>query len=330
MMATKVSNYAHTPVRVTHLRRGERDPHSSLPHLQHSLGRAALAGGDHSQDHDAGAEQPPGPVSLEELQRRAGIMFSGATGVVVASGDQGVTSVPSYQLVKDVFAVLEALPPTLFDKDAKDRPCGLLDKYGAAGMLIGDVLGLPVIPWVLAEPIGKAAAKLPAEIPAEKKKAKKAAKRKGTDPDAAEAEVLGRRVKLKLPTKADISATVKALAKAAEQASAPPPPPPPPHPPVEAPAPAPAPAPVAPRRLFPSKEAAEVAHADALAKPRCGVGSSDGVAVAGPELGDRDVEDVEEDESLGPRQVSVWSKTWCVPSEACLAAVVEVDALAEP
>eukprot|EP00966_Prymnesium_polylepis_P084698 1960797-Prymnesium_polylepis.1 len=230
-MATKVSNYAHTPVRVTHLRRGELNLHSSLPHLQHSLGRAALAGGDHSQDHDAGAEQPLRPVSLEELERRASIMLSGATGEAVASGDQGVTSAPSYQLVKDVHAVLEALPPALFDKAAQDRPCGLLDKYGAAGMLIGDVLGLPFIPWVLAEPIGKAVAKLPAEIPAEKKKAKKAAKRRGADADAAEAEVLGRRVKLKLPTTAEISATVKALAKAVEQASAPPPPPPPPPPP---------------------------------------------------------------------------------------------------
>ena len=82
-------------------------------------------------------------------------MFSGATGEAVASGDLGITSAPSYQLVKDVHTVLEALPPALFDKDVKDRPCGLLDKYGAAGMLIGDVLGLPFIPWILAEPIGK-------------------------------------------------------------------------------------------------------------------------------------------------------------------------------
>ena len=69
--------------------------------------------------------------------------------------------------------------------------------------------------------IGKAAAKFAAEIPAEKKKAKKAAKRRGADAEAVEAELLGRRVKLKLPTTAEISATVKALAKAAEQAPAP-------------------------------------------------------------------------------------------------------------
>ena len=79
-------------------------------------------------------------------------------------------------------------------------------------MLIGDVLGLPFIPWILAEPIGKAAAKFAAEIPAEKKKAKKAAKRRGADAEAVEAELLGRRVKLKLPTTAEISATVKARA----------------------------------------------------------------------------------------------------------------------
>ena len=46
------------------------------------------------------------------------------------------------------------------DRSAERRPCGLLCKRGAVGMLIGDVLGLPLIPWVLAEPIGKAAYKL--------------------------------------------------------------------------------------------------------------------------------------------------------------------------
>ena len=32
-------------------------------------------------------------------------------------------------------------------------------------MVIGDVLGSPLVPWELAEPIGKAAAKLAAKIP---------------------------------------------------------------------------------------------------------------------------------------------------------------------
>ena len=81
------------------------------------------------------------------------------TGAVVTSEEGLATSAPSYGLVKDVLAVVDALPAELFDRHAEHRPCGLLDKYGAVGMLIGDVLGLPLMPWVLAEPIGKAAAK---------------------------------------------------------------------------------------------------------------------------------------------------------------------------
>ena len=36
---------------------------------------------------------------------------------------------------------------------------GLLCERGAIGMLLADVLGLPLVPWILAEPIGKAALK---------------------------------------------------------------------------------------------------------------------------------------------------------------------------
>ena len=36
----------------------------------------------------------------------------------------------------------------------------LLDKYTAIAQLLGDVLGLPLMPWTLGEPVGKAAAKL--------------------------------------------------------------------------------------------------------------------------------------------------------------------------
>ena len=104
------------------------------------------------------------------------------------------------------------------------RPCGLLDQCGARGMLIGDVIGLPIIPWLLAEPVGKAAAKLPKEIPSEVKKLKKALKRKGADAAPAEAHVLSRRVKLKLPTVADIKAAWRALAKAEQPHESPPPP----------------------------------------------------------------------------------------------------------
>jgi len=126
----------------------------------------------------------PAPVPLPLLEQRAVKMFSGATGAAVASGDGEATSAPSLQLVKDIVDVIFALEkarPELFDRLAKQRPCGLLDKYGASGMLLCDVLGLPLLPWALAEPIGKAAAKLPAAIAAEVKKAKKRAARAGRD-----------------------------------------------------------------------------------------------------------------------------------------------------
>ena len=72
----------------------------------------------------------------------------------------------------------------LFDRKAEHRPCGLLDRLGAAGMLLGDVLGLPLLPWELAEPVGKAASKLKKKIPEKRKEAKKRAKRSGGDPEA--------------------------------------------------------------------------------------------------------------------------------------------------
>ena len=162
-------------------------------------------------------EEPPAAVAVAVLQRRAGIMFSGNTGAVVSSEEGLATSAPSYGLMKDVVKVVEALPAALFDRLAELRPCGLLDKYGAQGMLIGDVLGLPLMPWVLAEPVGKAAAKLPNEIPNEVKKKKKKLKRAGADPAAAEAAVLSRRVPLNLPSSDEIKAAWKRVAKAKRQ-----------------------------------------------------------------------------------------------------------------
>ena len=144
------------------------------------------------EGQNARQEQPPTPVPKDVLAERAKVMFSGKTGAVVASGYGPATSAPSYQLVIDVIAVIEALPDELFDRHAAHRPCGLLDQLGAHGMLIGDVLGLPIIPWVLAEPVGKAAAKLPKEIPGEVKKLKKALKRKGADAAAATRRQEGR------------------------------------------------------------------------------------------------------------------------------------------
>jgi hypothetical protein len=175
----------------------------------------------------AAPEQAPGQVPAAELERRAEIMFSGLTGAVVASGAGGAACAPTLALVDDVIKTIGKLPGALFDKNVKERRCGLLDRRGAYGMLICDVLGLPLIPWVLAEPIGKEAAKLQGNIAAEIKTAKKAAARKGLDAQAAAAGVRRRAVKLPLPTAAEI----KKVRRQIEKAAAPPPPPPPPPPP---------------------------------------------------------------------------------------------------
>ena len=70
-----------------------------------------------------------------ELERRAGILFSGATGAVVCSGGDSATTAATYGLVKDVIKVVEDLAksrPELFDRSAEHRPaCGLLDRYSA-------------------------------------------------------------------------------------------------------------------------------------------------------------------------------------------------------
>ena len=64
----------------------------------------------------------------------------------LASGSVAATTAPTYGLVHNVATVIEALPPELFDRHAEHRPCGLLCQRGAMDMLIGDVLGLPLLP----------------------------------------------------------------------------------------------------------------------------------------------------------------------------------------
>ena len=141
-----------------------------------------MSGHDEPAD---GPEKLPAEVPLAELKERGGIMLSGATGAVVASGRGEVTMAPSYGLARAVIGLMEDLPPELFDRWAAHRPCGKLCKLGAAGMLICDVLGLPLVPWELAEPIGKAASKLVAKIPGEQGKAKKLPLWKGNAPPPA-------------------------------------------------------------------------------------------------------------------------------------------------
>ena len=147
----------------------------------------------------------PSSTSLQDLikaalQARSKIMFSGETGAVVASGEPAATSAPSLKLYKDVIDVVQGLPDELFDRYAPHRPCGLLDRAGATGMLIADVLGSPLLPWVLAEPIGKAVARRANTIAEVKKKAKKKAKRKKADAEAAASAAVCRRVELALPS----------------------------------------------------------------------------------------------------------------------------------
>jgi hypothetical protein len=215
-----------TPFRVSYHTPGERVPCVIVHHVSPCLGRATTAGSEQVKGHDDGSEVPPAAVSLAVLSQRATIMFSGATGAVVPSGESGMTLAPSYALARDVISVVEGLPSALFDRYAPHRPCGLLDKYGAQGMLIGDVLGLPLLSWELAEAVGKAAAKLPEKIPAEVKKLKKKLKRKGKDPAQAEAQVLSSRVKLPLPTAEAIAAHSSMPPPPAPTRAAPPPAPP--------------------------------------------------------------------------------------------------------
>jgi hypothetical protein len=217
---TEVCGARLTPVRISLRNPEERAVLTPLHRLSLFLARAATTGSEQELGHVGpceGQELPPATVPLAVSQQRAGIMFSGITGAVVTSEEGLATSAPSYGLVKDVLAVVDALPAELFDRHAEHRPCGLLDKYGAVGTLIGDVLGLPLMPWVLAEPIGKAAAKLPKEIAGEVKKKKKALKRRGADPSTAEAAVLCRRVPLTLPSADEIKAAWKRVAKAKRQ-----------------------------------------------------------------------------------------------------------------
>ena len=233
-MATKVGHVRLTPFSVSHRTPGERAPLILFDRISLRFGRAATAGDDGHEGHEDGVNQAV-------AQQRSIIMFSGITGEVVASGLEAGMSMPTYGLAKHVIKVvddLEKAHPELFDRHAKHRPCGLLDKYGAEGMLIGDVLGLPLIPWVLAEPIGKRAAKLVKEIPNEIKKALKKAKRNGGNAEAAAAAVLRRCIILPMPSFVEIEAETRRQARASRSQVPPPPPPPvPPPPPAESPTP---------------------------------------------------------------------------------------------
>jgi hypothetical protein len=80
-------------------------------------------------------------------------------------------------------------------------------------MLICDVHGLPLLPRVLAEPIGKSMVKKDQGLSAKKSKAEKAAMRKGVDVKKAVADVLCRAVRLPIPSAAEIVIVWRMLVK---------------------------------------------------------------------------------------------------------------------
>ena len=174
---------------------------------------------------------------LEALKTRGGIMFEGKNGAAIRSGvksDAANAERPTYGLCRAaIYVVFNVLPGGLFDPLAQHRPCGMLDRYEAVGMLIGDALGLPLIPARPQElAVGKRARKLEQTIPAETDKQKKADKRRGEDGSGAAATVLCREVKLPLPTAQECLASAPAEPKVtpdpAPSMTAPPPTAPPP------------------------------------------------------------------------------------------------------
>ena len=89
------------------------------------------------------------PIRLA-LKARAMIMFSGESGAPISTGikeDAATCKEPTYGLCQHAMDVIfNDLDGALFDQFAAHRPCGILDRYEAVGMLIGDALGLPLMP----------------------------------------------------------------------------------------------------------------------------------------------------------------------------------------
>jgi hypothetical protein len=179
--------------------------------FRHNLHSFRAAAGP-SSDLTTGQEHPES-TSLQDqiraaLLARAKIKFSGASGGVVASGitaDAATADTPTYGHVRAAMdVVFNDLDDALFDPHAEHRPCGVLDRYEAVGMLLGDACGLPSMP---ARPhglvVGNKARKLPPKIVSEIEAAKKRAKRRGEHAAEAEAAVLCLPAGVKLPSAAE-------------------------------------------------------------------------------------------------------------------------------
>ena len=208
----------------------------------------------------------------EALKARAVIMFEGKHGAPIASGIKSDAATALFATNVLCRAALEVafndLPDVLFDQWAPHRPCGKLDRYEAVGILIGDALGLPLVPpRPQGIAIGKKAKKLKDMISAEVEKEKRAMQRSGGDVSGAAAVVLRRVVALPLPTAEECLAGASAALDPAPLPTelsptespplppAPTPPPPPGPPPHGPPPPGPPPPPPAGKlvRLFRSR-----------------------------------------------------------------------------
>ena len=160
-----------------------------------------------------------GKVTASDVKERLDEMFSGESGAPVATSKDGIIVELMQAHVPIIIGEVEALQkrrPELFDKDAPVRPCGKVDTYEAAGMVVGDLHDLPLIParpYALA--IGKKLQKLSVPLAADLKKADK---RK--DPEAARADVLTKLVKVDLPTREECIAAARAAARESKRTRA--------------------------------------------------------------------------------------------------------------
>ena len=193
------------------------------------IGGGAASAGEEREDHADAPEQPASELAAAALKIRAKTMFAGTIGVPVASGEAAAAEKPTYGLIKLASSVVEKdLEPALFDRYAKHRPCGLLNQYEAVGMLIGDILGLPLVPPDKAERVGKVVQLLIKAFPAEVKKTRRKAAHKGDlrQQAAAESLVLCRAVDLPLPSAEECAAAAAARKRAKQPKPQPEPAPP--------------------------------------------------------------------------------------------------------
>ena len=98
--------------------------------MEHSSGDAIITGGELGGGQD-GPVGPAKEASAAPLQARAAIMFSGATGAPVASGEAACAQQPTRGLLRHAVAAVAKLPSALFDKDAEGYDLRIHPSAGA-------------------------------------------------------------------------------------------------------------------------------------------------------------------------------------------------------